>query len=101
MAPNGQLFSHKLLRYLAPLFQIIAFVAGMALGIHGGLFWRWALLAQIVFYATACVGYLRRRASSPRPVTLAYYLCLVNAAAAVALWRFARGEHQVTWTPRT
>jgi cellulose synthase/poly-beta-1,6-N-acetylglucosamine synthase-like glycosyltransferase len=96
-----QLLSHKVLRYLAPLFQLGVLATGAVLAARGGIFWRGALLAQIVFYAAAWYGYLRRRARSPRLVTLAYYLCLVNAAAAVAFWRFARGRRQVTWTPRT
>jgi hypothetical protein len=29
-----------------------------------------------------------------------FYFCLVNVAAAAAVWRFARGERQVLWTPR-
>jgi len=95
-----QLLSHKVLRYLAPLFQAGALLAGAWLAARGGLFWRCALAAQIVFYAAAWAGHLRRRAAGPRLVTLAYYLCLVNGASAVALWRFLLGRRQVTWTPR-
>ncbi len=95
-----QLISHTVLRYLAPLFQLAALVAGAALAARGGPFWRVALLAQIVFYAAAWAGWRRRRGRGPRLLTLAYYLCLVNGAAAAALWQFARGRRRVIWTPR-
>jgi len=96
-----QLVSHKLLRYLAPLFQIGALVANAALAWGPWSVWKGLFAAQLLFYALAWAGHLRRDGTSPRPVTLAYYLCLVNLASLVALWRFARGQRQVTWQPRT
>ena len=96
-----QLWSHKVLRYLAPLFQVGALVANAVLGWGPWSFWKGLFAAQLLFYMLAWAGHLRRDEESPRLVTLAYYLCLVNAAAGVALWRVLRGERQVTWQPRT
>jgi cellulose synthase/poly-beta-1,6-N-acetylglucosamine synthase-like glycosyltransferase len=95
-----QLFSHKLLRYLAPLFFVGAFVSNLALA-PDSKFWISVLVLQIVFYAIAILGYLFRHYQQPRFVVLAYYLCLINLAAAVALVRFLKGEKQVVWQPRT
>lgn len=96
-----QLFSHKLLRYLAPLFQAGALAANAALALRGGIFWPALLGLQGLFYLGALAAHLARRRGVPGALVPIYYLCLVNAAAAVALWRFARGQRQVTWTPRT
>lgn len=95
-----QLLSHKLLRYLAPWFQLAALGANLALA-GAGPFWRALLGLQILFYLAAGVGHWRRRRPMPRPLTMIYYLCLINAAAAVAWVRFWRGQRQVVWTPRT
>ncbi len=96
-----QLWSHKWLRYLAPLFQAGAFVANVALAWGPGAIGKGLLAAQLLFYALAWIGHRNRAGDSPRLITLAYYLCLVNAAAGVALWRFLRGQRQVIWQPRT
>ncbi|MHB8078185.1 MAG: glycosyltransferase family 2 protein [Candidatus Krumholzibacteriia bacterium] len=96
-----QLWSHKVLRYLAPLFQVGALVSNAVLAWGPWSFWKGLFAGQLLFYLLAWAGHLRRDEASPRLVTLAYYLCLVNAAAGVALWRFLRGERQVTWQPRT
>jgi cellulose synthase/poly-beta-1,6-N-acetylglucosamine synthase-like glycosyltransferase len=96
-----QLWSHKLLRYLAPLFQIGALVSNAVLAWGPWSFWTGLFAAQLLFYVLAWAGHRRRDGQSPRFVTLAYYLCLVNAAAGVALWRFLRGQRQVIWQPRT
>ena len=96
-----QLFSHKVLRYLAPLFQAGALAAGAVLAWGPWSPWKLVFAAQLLFYLMAWMGHLRRDEGSPRLFALAYYLCLVNAASAVALGRFARGQRQVTWQPRT
>ncbi len=96
-----QLVSHKLLRYLAPLFQIGALVGNAVLAWGPWSVWKGLFAGQLLFYLLAWTGHLRRDEGSPRVVTLAYYLCLVNAASLVALGRFLRGDRQVTWQPRT
>ncbi|MFH1843458.1 MAG: glycosyltransferase family 2 protein [bacterium] len=94
-----QLFSHKVLRYLAPLFQLGALAANLAL-LGDSRFW-WAVLgAQAGFYLLAGFGHLRRRHHLPTLVMFCYYLCVINSAASVALIRFLRGQKQVTWQPR-
>ncbi len=95
-----QLFSHKLLRYLAPAFLAIAFAVNVHLAAGDG-FWASLLTAQVLFYVLAGVGYLRRGSDLPVWLGLPYYFCLVNSAAGIALMRFLRGDKMVTWTPRT
>ncbi len=95
-----QLMSHKVLRYLAPVFQVALLLSNAALVGHG-LVWDVFMILQGLFYAGALGGYLVRSKSLPPLLIFPYYLCLLNAAAGVALARFLRGDRLVTWQPRT
>jgi hypothetical protein len=95
---SWQLFSHKWLRYLAPVFQLGALASNAAL-VGRTPSWSVLFALQVGFYLLAAIGLTGRRL--PAPVLFPYYLCLVNAAAATALVRFLRGEKQTLWSPRT
>jgi cellulose synthase/poly-beta-1,6-N-acetylglucosamine synthase-like glycosyltransferase len=93
-----QLLSHKLLRWLAPLFLILAFVTNGLLVAHEpyGIFFA----AQAVFYALALVGNLAP--GSLGRIGLFYipaYFCAINFGALVGLWRFVSGERFKVWQP--
>ena len=94
-----QLWSHKVLRYAAPVFQAAAWVSNLVLLPRPA--YAAILALQSLFYAAALVGWAApRRRGLPRVVTAAFYLCLVNLAAAHALVLFLLGRRQVLWTPR-
>jgi len=95
-----QLWSHKVLRYLAPFFQLGALVANLALAPRGGA-WPLLLGLQLVFYATAAIAHALRDRSLPAPVTAAYYLCVLNLASGLAFAEFLQGKKKVIWKPRT
>jgi hypothetical protein len=95
-----QLWSHKVLRYLAPLFQLGALAANLALATRGGV-WLVLLAAQGIFYGVALAAHRLRRRRLPSVVTAAYYLCLLNLASGVAFVQFLRGKKKVVWQPRT
>ena len=98
-----QLWSHKVLRYLAFLGLIGAFLANLVLSWQEGAIWSLALVGQVLFYATAQYGALmnRYRQTPPRLVGLATYLCVLNLASALAFRQFLQGKTQTTWKPRT
>ena len=99
-----QLWSHKVLRYLAFAFMAGCLLAAWILADRAGtVFWRLAMVAQIAFYAAAVYGHLAARGErgAPRAVGLATYLCVLNLASAQAFWQFLRGRKQVIWKPRT
>lgn len=99
-----QLWSHKVLRYLAFLFMIGCLLAAWLLADRaGGTFWRLAMVAQIGFYAAAVYGHVAGRSGrgAGRLTGLATYLCVLNLASAQAFWQFLRGRKQVIWKPRT
>lgn len=93
-----QLVSHKLLRLLCPWALLglaittpwLAFVPELAPGQRW--FWQTLLGGQLAFYALAALG-----ARAGRLGSLARTFLVLNAAAVVGLWRFARGSQAVTW----
>jgi hypothetical protein len=92
-----ELWSHKMLRWLAPLLMATALVSNLALVRQG-----WAVLALMVqagFYTLALASRLEARL--PRAVrrasSVAYYFASMNWALAVGLWRFLRGSQAAAW----
>ncbi len=99
-----QLWSHKVLRYMAFLFMGLAFGTNWALSSQtNSVIWTVPFVGQIAFYALAQYGHVMnlRGMESSRLVSLAYFLCLVNLASGQAFWQFLQGRKQVIWKPRT
>ena len=95
-----QLFSHKLLRYLAFVPVILAFVSN-ALLLSEGPVYVVLFAGQVVFYLLALLGiFIAQRSEIPFYVSLPYYFSLLNIACIHAFWRFMKGEKQMMWTPR-
>ena len=95
-----QLWSHKLLRYLSPVFWVIALLANTALAFDGRPFYVVLLAMQLAVLLSGLLGFtpLRQFARS-RLLAQPYYFVLTNVASALSLFRFLRGERIVTWTP--
>lgn len=92
------LLSHKVMRWLAPVFLIGAFVA--PLGLLRSPFYTAAFLVQALGYGVAIVagaGVPSVRRSLIGKVAL--YFSSVNAAVLKAWWQYARGVRQELWTP--
>ena len=93
-----QMVSHKLLRLVCPWALAVVFVASALLAFDPLVapawlvFFRTLVLGQLVFYALAVLGSRAGRAGA-----LARTFVVLNAAALVGLWRFARGTQAVTW----
>ena len=93
-----QLLSHKLLRWLMPLF-LAAFLILSALLIDRGPLYAAIFVVQALLYALAGAGYLvRRSASMPRAMAVPFYFCLVNIASARGIIEAYRGRTYTTWT---
>ena len=96
-----QLFSHKVLRYVAflPLALLLAVNAALA---PGSRFYAALLLIQVLGYAGAFLGFLLSgRRSVPRWLSLPYYFVLIQAASCHALLKLLAGQKIVVWAPRT
>ena len=98
---SWQLFSHKVLRYVAfaPLGCALAF---NALLWSSGTIYQALLVAQLAFYALACLGYTAAFGSQHLvPLRLPQYFVLLNVACAHAFVKFLGGKKQTVWRPRT
>jgi cellulose synthase/poly-beta-1,6-N-acetylglucosamine synthase-like glycosyltransferase len=94
-----ELLSHKVMRYLVPLFLAAVFVSSVLLAPRS-LFFAALFAGQILFYAAALAGWLLERAGRRvRLLALPHYFVLANAAAVLALFKFLRGERYARWEP--
>jgi cellulose synthase/poly-beta-1,6-N-acetylglucosamine synthase-like glycosyltransferase len=88
--------SHKLLRWFAPLFLVIALVANTLLLAEPA--YRWLFALQLVFYITAAVGHVvPGRGTVSRCLRLTTLFASMNAALAVGFWRWLAGTQGGTW----
>ncbi len=96
-----ELISHKVLRWLMPLFMVATFVLNLLL-LDAAAIYHWTLGLQVAMYVLALGGYLARgRSSIPRALAVPYYFCLVNVASARGIIEAYRGRTYTTWaTPR-
>jgi hypothetical protein len=92
------LFSHKLMRWLVPVFLIVMLIANLAL--LGHRFYAALAVAHLLFYAMGIAGIFGIPPfARTLPARVAGYFLNVNAAIAVAWWRFASGYRTEIWSP--
>ncbi len=92
-----QLISHKVLRWMIPLFLIAIFSTNISL-LRQGFLYQVVFIGQVIFYSLAGAGAIweerRRRSkffSSP------FYFCFANLALLLGLYRYLRGERRTSW----
>jgi cellulose synthase/poly-beta-1,6-N-acetylglucosamine synthase-like glycosyltransferase len=94
-----ELLSHKVMRYLVPLFLFAIFATSAALAPRS-VFFALLFAGQSLFYAAALAGWLLERSGRRvRVLALPHYFVLANAAAVLAFYKFARGERYARWEP--
>ena len=94
-----QLFSHKVMRYLVPVFLAMLFISSLVLASRSRFF-ALILVLQLAGYVVALVGYLLERAGLRSGlISLPHYFLLANLAAVVAFYEFVRGERYAKWEP--
>jgi cellulose synthase/poly-beta-1,6-N-acetylglucosamine synthase-like glycosyltransferase len=94
------LFVHKVARRLLFVPLVVSVVSAAALR-RRTRFWRAAWLVQVAFYALASAGAIDRagRVGHLKPVALPTHFCVVNAAAAHAVWNVMTRRAYTTWSP--
>ncbi len=90
-----QLWSHKVLRWMVPLFLIVLLAANLML-LDSPLY-RFTLAAQLFFYAAAFLNMLLPLHRRWKPLGLPLFFCTLNAAALVSMVEICRGRKYVTW----
>jgi cellulose synthase/poly-beta-1,6-N-acetylglucosamine synthase-like glycosyltransferase len=99
---SWQLVSHKVLRYGAFFFLMGTLIFNAVAAIWDHSFYRWFLVLQLVAYAFAALGHVFRRSPTKASKLMApYYFVVLNAACALAFWKFLTRQKIVLWKPRT
>ena len=94
-----QLISHKIFRYLIPVFMIVLLVTSAVLA-TGSFFFAVVLAAQLFMYGVIGLCWvLSSFGVNSRVVALPTYFFLANLAAIIAFYKFVRGERYARWEP--
>ncbi len=90
-------WSHKVVRWCAPLLMAIALLANAAL-LTDGLLYQGLFGAQLAFYLVAWAGGKGVfRGALKRLSSIAYFFVFMNLALVVGFWRFLRGSQSAAW----
>jgi len=91
-----QLFSHKLLRWLVPIFMII--ILGANLLLAGRALYNVTFALQGLFYAMALAAWLGERVHIKiKVLSIPLYFFTVNIASLISLYKTLKGYKAVTW----
>jgi len=91
-----QLISHKLLRWLMPVFMVAALASNAFL--LGRPFYNLTFALQAAFYALAILGWLAERFHvRSRILSVPLYFSTVNLASLISMYRIWKGHKAVTW----
>jgi biofilm PGA synthesis N-glycosyltransferase PgaC len=94
-----QYISHRVLRWtLAPLALLVLLLSNIGLALAGNPIYQLFLLAQLLFYAAALLGYwLESRKIKFKIFFIPYYFFLMNYAVYAGFFRYLRGRQSVLW----
>ncbi len=94
-----QYISHRLLRWtLAPALLPVLLALNIQLAIVGPPIYRILLLAHLLFYTFAALGYFfEQRKVKIKAFFIPYYFCVMNYAMYAGLFRLLRGKQSVLW----
>lgn len=94
-----QYISHRVLRWsLAPLFLPVVFVCNIWLATQGSVFYTLTLLAQVLFFAIAALGYaFRNKEIKIKGFFVPYYFMVMNFSVYAGFIRFRKKQQSVIW----
>lgn len=92
-----QLFSHKILRWMVPIFLLLLLASNVALMRQP--YFRSLLVLQLSFYALAVLQALVPIHRRWKPLGIPLYFCTLNAAAMLGVIDLLRGKKHVIWQP--
>jgi len=93
-----EVFSHKIMRWLVPWFQLILFITSIIMW-QDNILISLLLLAQILFYSIATLGAFSKRARKNSIVKIPFFFMQVNMAIAQASILFLTGRRITKWEP--
>lgn len=92
-----QLFSHKVLRWMVPMFLLVLLAANLVL--MNQPYFRTLMILQLAFYALAALQVLVPIHRRWKPLGIPLYFCTLNAAAMLGVIDLLRGKKHVIWQP--
>ena len=92
-----QLVSHKVLRWLVPVFLLILLISSLAL--VSKPFFAFTLAAQVAFYLSALFARYVPIHRTWKVLGVPLFFCTLNAAALVSLFKLLRGQKYTVWQP--
>jgi cellulose synthase/poly-beta-1,6-N-acetylglucosamine synthase-like glycosyltransferase len=94
------LFSHKVMRWLVPIFLLVCLASSGALAIGGSRLYLALFVLQVAFYLLAVAGLVAIPGiARSLPAKIAVYFTTTNAAALVAWVKYVTGVRQEIWSP--
>jgi cellulose synthase/poly-beta-1,6-N-acetylglucosamine synthase-like glycosyltransferase len=91
------LWSHRVLRWLAPVFLLVLLAASVPLARRGPVF-AFLLAGQLAVYASGAAAWALERLRVRLPgAFIPLYFCVVNLAPLLALAWIVRGEKKIVW----
>lgn len=92
-----QLFSHKVMRWMVPIFCIAAFLSNIFLAFESS-FYLILLLGQTLFYLMALIGFYLEKINKKLMIFyLPMYFLIVNTASLVSIFKVLKGENVTVW----
>ncbi len=92
-----QLISHKVMRWLVPVFCLIIFISNIFLAAFS-VFYLVFLILQLIFYSLAVIGYFMEKKGIHKKIFyLPLYFCIVNLASLISIVKILKKENIVTW----
>ena len=89
-----EFLSHKLCRWLAPVFIVMVFASSALLSAP---FYRFAFWIQVLFLVLAAVGWRTIGSSKSGMLYFPVYFCMGNLAAAYGLVRYFSSGQSTLW----
>lgn len=93
-----QYFCHKLLRWMVPVFLILALVSNILIA-KNSMFYQCVLACQLLFYFFGYLGISGRVTFSNSLLKIPMYFITVNFAILIAWKRYLTGQRIVMWKP--
>jgi len=94
-----QVISHKLLRWLIPIFLLMIAIGSIILSYQKIELFQWLYVLETLFLWLAIVGYIKQNQIAIHPLFFyPYYFLMVNFYSLVGILKAISGNIQVTWS---
>ncbi len=90
--------SHKVMRWLVPLFMLITLIVSAVLAVDSDFYFT-VFGLQMVFYGLVLMGYVSQRMRDHTLIKIPFFFVESNIAIAYAAFLFLAGKRMTTWQP--